>query len=257
MDDYLDQYFTSSSWSDVNVKERSPWVLSEPDQPNALLPSSPISMIGSNHGMECLATQSTPLVVGPQMNDESLGLQFNAGVHSSGSLKGLQVVADMTTLSRSFNEGGNVICNGGESSEFQRSLTGLETLCSIPQLWHPQPCDGLISSLPMGQTRMQSSCLQGDNGNVDDGNINIFVEIDKFLQLENLSSSINAKVFLSLDQPALFYFVWCLYNNVSGKTSYAKFLLLVFSCQLSDDRYDDRLTISAAGTCNSNSHCFV
>ncbi|KAL1089387.1 hypothetical protein V6Z11_D07G018200 [Gossypium hirsutum] len=180
MDDYLDQYFSSLSWSDVNFKERSPWVLSEADQPNALLPSSPISMIGSNHGMECLTTQSTPL-------------GFNAGVHSSGSLKGLQVVSDMTTLSQSFNEGGNVICNGGESSEFQRSLTGLETLCSIPQLWHPQPYDGLISSLPMGQTRMQSSSLQGDNGNVDDGNINRFVEIDKFLQLENLSASINAK----------------------------------------------------------------
>ncbi|KAB2019728.1 hypothetical protein ES319_D07G017000v1 [Gossypium barbadense] len=193
MDDYLDQYFASLSWSDVNFKERSPWVLSEPDQPNALLPSSPISMIGSNHGMECLATQSTPLGVGPQTNGESLGLQFNAGVHSSGSLKGLQVVGDMTTLSQSFNEGGNVLCNGGESSEFQRSLTGLETLCSIPQLWHPQPYDGLISSLPMGQTQMQSSSLQGDNGNVDDGNINRFVEIDKFLQLENLSASINAK----------------------------------------------------------------
>lgn len=204
MDDYLDQYFSSLSWSDVNFKERSPWVLSEPDQPNALLPSSPISMIGMNHGMECLATQSTPLGVGPQTNGESLGLQFNAGVHSSGSLKGLQVVGDMTTLSQSFNEGGDVICNGGESSEFQRSLTGLETLCSIPQLWHPQPYDGLISSLPMGQTRMQSSSLQGDNGNVDDGNINRFVEIDKFLQLENLSASINAKVLLSLAQPALF-----------------------------------------------------
>ncbi|KAL1159736.1 hypothetical protein V6Z11_A07G018600 [Gossypium hirsutum] len=193
MDDYLDQYFASSSWPDVNFKERSPWVLSEPDQPNALLPSSPISMIGMNHGMECLATQSTPLGVGPQTNGESLGLQFNAGVHSSGSLKGLQVVGDMTTLSQSFNEGGDVICNGGESSEFQRSLTGLETLCSIPQFWQPQPYDGLISSLPMGQTQMQSSSLQGDNGNVDDGNINRFVEIDKFLQLENLSAPINAK----------------------------------------------------------------
>ena len=71
MDDYLDQYFSSSSWSDVNVKERSSWVHSEPEQPDALLPSSlgvyqddknssPVSMISSNHSMKCLAAHSTP-----------------------------------------------------------------------------------------------------------------------------------------------------------------------------------------------------
>ncbi|OMO67113.1 hypothetical protein CCACVL1_20787 [Corchorus capsularis] len=73
MDDYLDQCFTSSSWSDMNVKERSSWVHSEPDdQPDALLSagslgvynqddnknSSPVRMLGSDHGtIGCLPEQ--------------------------------------------------------------------------------------------------------------------------------------------------------------------------------------------------------
>ncbi|KAH9652926.1 BHLH domain-containing protein [Citrus sinensis] len=40
MDEYLDHYFSSSSWSDVNAKERSSWDYSEPLQQNQLLPNS-------------------------------------------------------------------------------------------------------------------------------------------------------------------------------------------------------------------------
>ncbi|XVF35211.1 hypothetical protein REPUB_Repub18cG0126000 [Reevesia pubescens] len=226
MDDYIDQYFSSSSWPDVNVKERSPWVHCEPDEPNQLLPSplgvyqddknnSPVSMISSNHSMECLAAHNSGesgcgvehgLLSGeggPQMDGENcsgnstkemlngslgfgnLGLTFSTAVGSSGSLcLGSSQDLPVVTPSLSFNERGHLICN-----------EGLETLSTIPQLWHPQPYDG-VSSLPtlMGQTRMQSSCLQGENGNVDDdGNINRFVEIEKILQPENLSASINAK----------------------------------------------------------------
>ncbi|XP_039032638.1 uncharacterized protein LOC120167813 [Hibiscus syriacus] len=189
MDDYLDKYFSSSQWSDVNVnvKERSSWVHGEPDQPNALL----VSSLGVYQDDQPNHT-STQMVDG-SLGFGNLGLQFNADVHSSGSMS-LQVVGDMT-LSRS----GNVVCNGGDSSKFRRSLTGLEILSPIPQSWHLQPYDGVLSSLPtlMEQTRMQSSCLQHDNGKVVDdgnyGNINRFVEIGKILQPEYLSSSINAK----------------------------------------------------------------
>lgn len=233
MGDYLDQYFCSSSWSDMNVKERSSWVHSEPEQPNPLPPSSlgvnqddKINSLSPNEELDCgvehglMLGESGPEMAGDQnccvnfskemFNEnfgyENLGLQFNAAVDSfSGSLslgssKDLPVVGDMTP-SLSFIERGHVICNGGESSEFRRSFTGLESLSPIPQLWHPQQPYDSVSSLPtfMGQTRMQSSCLQGENGNVDDddGNINRFVEIDKILQPENLSASINAKVLIS------------------------------------------------------------
>ncbi|KAA3490020.1 Transcription factor bHLH82-like protein [Gossypium australe] len=204
MDDYLDQYFSSSSWSDVNVKERSYWVHNEPDQPNEVFPSSNFNSI------ECLAAHNTPPLVhnrgsgGLQMNGENcsgnssqeimngsfelrnLGLQLNTDVHSSGSLSLVSSndapVGDMIP-SLSFNERGRMISNGGESSEFLRSFSGLETLSPIPQLWHLQPYDS-VSSLPtlVGQTKVD-----------DEGNINRFIEIDEILQPENLSASINAK----------------------------------------------------------------
>ncbi|XP_039024126.1 transcription factor bHLH133-like [Hibiscus syriacus] len=219
MDYYLDPYFSSSWLTDVNVKEISSWFHAEPHQLNQVLPSSlgvyqddgngsPLSMIGSNHSMECLATHDNnpPLVHveaglmsgegGLQMDGEncsgnsskellnggfgfeSPGLQYNTAVHS----EDLPVVGDMTP-SLSFNERGHMICNGGE------------TLSPIPQLWHLQHHDS-VSSLPtlMRQTRMQSSYLQGESGNVDDeGNIDRVIEIDKILQPENLSASVNPK----------------------------------------------------------------
>ncbi|KAK8988589.1 hypothetical protein V6N11_029972 [Hibiscus sabdariffa] len=223
MDDYLDPCF-SSSWSDVDDKERSSWFHTEPDQPNQLLPNSlgvyhddentsPLSMEG------LVAHDNTPPLLhveaglvsgegGLQTDGENssgnssqemlngnfgfgnLGLQFNTALHSND----LPVVGDMTPF-LSFNERGHMICNGGEFSEFPSSFTDSETLSPIPQLWHLQRYDS-VSSLPtlMGPTGIQSSYLQGENGNVDDeGNINRFIEIDKILQPDNLSASVDAK----------------------------------------------------------------
>ncbi|KAK8581872.1 hypothetical protein V6N12_072078 [Hibiscus sabdariffa] len=218
MDDYLDPCF-SSSWSDVDVKERSSWFHTEPDQPNQVLPSSlgvyqdddntsPLSMEGlaAHENTPPLLHVEAGLVSGEgglQMDGDSsqemlngsfgfgnLGLQFNTAVHSND----LPVVGDMTP-SLSFNERGHMICNGGEFSEFPSSFTDSETLSPVPQSWHLQQYDP-VSSLPtlMRPTRIQSSYLQGENGNVDDeGNINRFIEIDKILQPENLSAAVNAK----------------------------------------------------------------
>lgn len=237
MDDYLDQYFSSSSWSDANVKERSYWVHNEPDQPTEVFPSSNLNSI------ECLAAHNTPPLVhnrgsgcsvehglpygegGLQMNGENcsgnssqemmngsfelrnLGLQLNTDVHSSGSLSlvssnDVPVVDDMIP-SLSFNERGHMICNGDESSEFWRSFTGLETLSPIPQLWHLQPYDS-VSSLPtlVGQSKVD-----------DEGNINRFIEIDEILQPENLSASINAKVLILIMTSLYGSFIW-LYSIV-------------------------------------------
>lgn len=74
MDEYLDNLLYSSSWSDVDVKERSSWVCSESGQPNGLLlssvqvseddnNSSPTSMINSNHSTESLAAQDASSAV--------------------------------------------------------------------------------------------------------------------------------------------------------------------------------------------------
>ncbi|KAL9362301.1 hypothetical protein Peur_045086 [Populus x canadensis] len=74
MDEYLNHLISSSSLVDGDVKESSSWVCSEPNQPNAFLPTSlelyqddkknsPVSMISSNQSVESLATQDTSSVV--------------------------------------------------------------------------------------------------------------------------------------------------------------------------------------------------
>ncbi|KAG5243585.1 hypothetical protein OIU76_009508 [Salix suchowensis] len=73
MDEYLNHFISSSPVVDGDAKERSSWVCSEPNQPNAFLPSSlelyqddkknsPVSMISSNQSVESLATQDTSSV---------------------------------------------------------------------------------------------------------------------------------------------------------------------------------------------------
>ncbi|OMO86389.1 hypothetical protein COLO4_21199 [Corchorus olitorius] len=234
MDDYLDQYFSSSSWSDMNVKERSSWVdHSEPDHPDALLSgslgvynqddgftknSSPVRMMGSNHAIGCLPAQdispslapsaesgcgvdhgllpgegdhgqicsgnsSNEMMMNGNLGFGNMGLKhFHTSAHSSGSLSCSE--KDMIP---------SLPFNGAETSVFRRSLTGLESLSSIPQSsWHPQPYDHGVSSFPslVGQTRIQRSCLPGENGTLDnEKSINRFVEIDKIFQ----SETINAK----------------------------------------------------------------
>lgn len=74
MDDYLDNLLYSSSWSDVDVKERSSWICSESGQRDRLpLSSVPVSedennsshasMINSNHSTESLAAQDASSAV--------------------------------------------------------------------------------------------------------------------------------------------------------------------------------------------------
>ncbi|KAL5783590.1 hypothetical protein ACOSP7_008619 [Xanthoceras sorbifolium] len=75
MDEYFDQYLSSSSWSDVNAKENSSWdYYGESDQRDGLLPSSlgvyeddekhsPGSILSANHTMESLTAQDTSSAV--------------------------------------------------------------------------------------------------------------------------------------------------------------------------------------------------
>lgn len=81
MDEYLDQYLSSSPWSDVNAKERSTWDYCE--QQNGLLPislgvyeddekNSPASIISANHTMESLADQDLSSIVLGEESDYSV-----------------------------------------------------------------------------------------------------------------------------------------------------------------------------------------
>ncbi|KAJ0031644.1 hypothetical protein Pint_13589 [Pistacia integerrima] len=81
MDEYLDQYLSSSSWSDVNAKERS--TLDYCERQNGLLPisvelyeddekNSPASIISANHTIESLADQDLSSIVLGEESDYSV-----------------------------------------------------------------------------------------------------------------------------------------------------------------------------------------
>ncbi|KAK9275812.1 hypothetical protein L1049_023083 [Liquidambar formosana] len=110
MDEYLDQFLSSSPWSDVNEKERSSWVCSEPGVTNGMLlnsvgiyesdkGNSTISMIDPRHTTESFATQDTSSVIlggGPNYGlDKSLLLgeaqpqQHGQNCDSNSSMNGV------------------------------------------------------------------------------------------------------------------------------------------------------------------------
>lgn len=74
MDEYLDHYFSSSSWSDMKTAERLSWDCVEPNKPDVLLSSSlevfendekssPVRMIISSPNVECLTAKDTSSIV--------------------------------------------------------------------------------------------------------------------------------------------------------------------------------------------------
>ena len=74
MDEYLDHLFSSTDWSDVDVKEGSSWICGEPSQTNGMLSdsigiyegdkkNSQVGMTNSNLMIKGLVTQDTSSIV--------------------------------------------------------------------------------------------------------------------------------------------------------------------------------------------------
>lgn len=203
MDNYLNQFFSSSSWSDVDVKERSSWGCCECGPPNEMLlnsagvdeddnNSSPTYLTNSNHSMESLAAQDASSIVHDLESDaqddgkhfkpnlsngkvdrsfkvENPGLQYDVDIVtpcSLASLEQLPLNGNMVRTSLSGIEPENVVCNNREPSIFERFNGDFETLSSISQLWPLQSYEGVPSSLSpgMGQHRMCSFGLKGEYG---------------------------------------------------------------------------------------------
>ncbi|PON36869.1 Basic helix-loop-helix transcription factor [Trema orientale] len=89
MDEYLEHFFYSSSWSDIDLKERSSIICSETDQPNGLLfcsvgvneddnNNSHTSMINSNGSTESLATQDASSVVLGSESDYGINMALHS-----------------------------------------------------------------------------------------------------------------------------------------------------------------------------------
>ncbi|CAK7352286.1 unnamed protein product [Dovyalis caffra] len=131
MDEYLNHLISSSSLVDGDMKERSSWVCSEPNQPNVFLPSSlelyqddkknsPGSMISSNQSVESLVTQDTSSVV--------LGSESDYAVD-----KGL-ISEEAPLQNDGLNCSGNPSPDGMASGNFKFGNMGLQCDAILPSL---------------------------------------------------------------------------------------------------------------------------
>lgn len=161
MDEYLDHYFSSSSWSDVNAKERSSWDYSEPLQQNQLLPNS-IGVYKDDEknspvgiAMEGLAAQDTSSFV--------LGEESEYGIDKN-------LLSEETQYEK---DGQN--CNGNLSS-MNRSLklgnVGLQYDPAIPtlgsmNLGSPKQLP-LIGEMTMSPSFVDSEHVGGNSSELSD-----------------------------------------------------------------------------------------
>lgn len=233
MDEYIDHYFSSTSWADGDVKESSCWGYVETGQPNLLLPASirlyendkgnpPLSMISSKPSVEkspitlgvesnyavdkCLISGNTLLQnvsqscrdkASPTMN---CSLQYDTALPTLASFNltypNQLPVVDELTSSPSLAKAG-IVHNGIDSErlEYHRSFKEMQNL-SMARLRPSASNEGVLSmSALMGQDSLQQLGLQ--EGNLDDETDFMrkrYVSMDRILQLDKLSATSTIEV---------------------------------------------------------------
>lgn len=164
--EYLDHFFYSPTWSDIDLKQRSSDFRSEFDHPNGLLlgsdrineddSNSRTSMINSNGSTESLAAQDASSVVVGSESDYGV----NMALHSAEAQLQEEMVnggnsVEVTNLSAGSSllpfpeEVGHMQCNAFEPSDFQSLRSDFQTLPQIPHL-SPLPSFEGVSSLSPG-----------------------------------------------------------------------------------------------------------
>lgn len=166
--EYLEHFFYSPTWSDIDLKQRSSDFRSEFDHPNGLLlgsdrineddnGNSRTSMINSNGSTESLAAQDASSVVVGSESDYGV----NTALHSAEAQLQEEMVVnggnsvEVTNLSAGSSllpfpeEVGHMQCNAFEPSDFQSLRSDFQTLSQIPHL-SPLPSFEGVSSLSPG-----------------------------------------------------------------------------------------------------------
>lgn len=165
--EYLDQFFYSPTWSDIDLKQRSSDFRSEFDQPNGLLlgsdrineddnSNSRTSMINSNGSTESLAAQDASSVVVGSESDYGVSMALHSAeaqlqeemVNGDNSVEVTNLSAGSSLLPFP-GEVGHMQCNAFEPPEFQSLRSDFQTLSQIPHL-SPLPSFEGVSSLSPG-----------------------------------------------------------------------------------------------------------
>ncbi|KAK9131526.1 hypothetical protein Sjap_012013 [Stephania japonica] len=224
MDEFLDQFLSSSPWSDANITEKLSWVGNGSAVTNGLLTDSlgnykgdaknfPISLITGSHITESLTAQNTSMLDGDGCGSNYVPLQKD-GLNNS-SLSGIlngnckymgELTNSVPNLSKVNNtssellsaagvssksahmtiESGSVGSNDSETSGFQSCHIDSQPLTSMPPLW-PSSSHGDVSSLPpvAMHDKPQIFGLQGEYMGTDANVLHNRYD-DKILQIGDL-----------------------------------------------------------------------
>ncbi|XP_040371599.1 bHLH transcription factor RHL1 [Rosa chinensis] len=178
MDEILDHFFSSSSWTDVDVKERSSLDCYENPPTNEMFLSSlgvieddsnnsATNLSNSNHSMESMAAQSANSSVAHDFESDAQDNGNNCTANFSiNDQMGLQYDLDgnmARSTSVSSLEPQNVGGNCCEQSVFQRLNGDIKTLSPISQLWPLQAYEGVSSPLCPPGMGQQKLCSFGSN----------------------------------------------------------------------------------------------
>lgn len=214
MDDFIDPFLSSTSWSELHASSRSSWGDNVASQTNGLLANSveayetneknpPICMIPSSHIVRNVAAEDLQIdahsdsssifsdenlkyLSQPELpNHPSQTTLHDNGTHENNfSMKGflesnIRMPQIALTMSNSIDS------NGNDHSTFPLSLGHGHSISSVPTMWAPSYSGG---SSFVEQGKLQSFGFQGV-GNSDDLLGKSFIENGKYQHLHNSSAA--------------------------------------------------------------------
>ncbi|ONK61174.1 uncharacterized protein A4U43_C08F26990 [Asparagus officinalis] len=196
MDDFIDPFLSSSSWSDhVNASSRSSWGGSIESQSNGLLTDSivaygdekslPVCMISSPHIMSNVAAGHLDLhahahIMGNETHENNFSLK---DVYESKSTSGsygreLNTSCSVTLPNSALTVSSSIESNGSEPSKF-------DSISSVPSMWPPS-YSGISPFMEQG--KLESFGFQGVESNADELG-KTYIENGKHPHLDNSAAA--------------------------------------------------------------------
>lgn len=123
MDEYLDHLFSSTSWSDVNVKEGSSWICDEPSQTNGILSDTIGILEGDKKNSTVGMINSRLIIDGLVTGDAASIILGGESVH--GLEKGL-LLDETPQLQDLQNSEGNSSLNGAANGRSEVGYVGMQ-----------------------------------------------------------------------------------------------------------------------------------
>lgn len=200
MDEYIDRFLSSASWSELNTSSRSSWADTIAPQASGLLSASveeygeddknqPMCMIRSPHAMGNLAAEDLdPHAHGSnlkylskhdleiqnphsQLDSETHDRKFSLkDVFETNSTSGsfgreLNTSCSVTLPHSAITMSSSIESNGSEPSKFSQSLGDGNSISSVPSMWPPS-FSGVSSFMEQG--KLQDFVFQGVESDADE-----------------------------------------------------------------------------------------